>query len=40
MIRAAGIAVEAAEEEGRRAALPVRAVAALPRVLGMPLGTR
>jgi hypothetical protein len=31
---------EAAEEEGRRAPLAARAGAALPRLLGMELGTR
>jgi hypothetical protein len=40
VIRAAGLAVEEAEEQGRAAPAPVRAVAALPRALGMPLGTR
>ena len=40
VIRAAGLAVEEAEERGRSAPAPVRAVAALPRALGMPLGTR
>jgi glycine/D-amino acid oxidase-like deaminating enzyme len=40
VIRAAGLAVEEAEEDGRPASLPVRAVADLPRALGMPLGTR
>jgi glycine/D-amino acid oxidase-like deaminating enzyme len=40
VIRAAILAAEAAEEDGRRAALPVRAVAGLPRLLRMPLGTR
>ncbi len=40
LIRAAILACEEAEEGGRRGSLPARAVAALPRLLGMPLGTR
>jgi glycine/D-amino acid oxidase-like deaminating enzyme len=40
VIRAAVLAAEDAEEEGRRAPSPVRAVAALPRLLRLPLGTR
>jgi len=40
LVRAAIIAREEAEEEGRRAGLGVRAVAALPRVLRMQIGTR
>ncbi len=40
VIRAAVMACEEAEEEGRRAPLPHRAVAAAPRLLRMPLGTR
>jgi glycine/D-amino acid oxidase-like deaminating enzyme len=40
VVRASIMACEAAEEEGRRAALPARAGAALPRVLGMQIGTR
>jgi glycine/D-amino acid oxidase-like deaminating enzyme len=39
-IRAATIAVEDAEQNGRRSPAPLRAVAALPRVLGIPLGRR
>jgi hypothetical protein len=39
-IRAAILACEEAEEEGRRAALPARATAAVPRLLGMRLGQR
>ena len=39
-IRAGGLACEAAEEAGGRAPVPARAVAALPRLLGMKLGTR
>ncbi|MDQ3866798.1 MAG: FAD-dependent oxidoreductase, partial [Actinomycetota bacterium] len=40
LIRTATLAVEEAEERGRRASLAARSVAALPRVLRMPLGTR
>jgi glycine/D-amino acid oxidase-like deaminating enzyme len=40
VIRAAILAREEAEEEGRRVAAPVRAAAAVPRLLRMPLGTR
>jgi glycine/D-amino acid oxidase-like deaminating enzyme len=40
VIRAAILAVEAAEEDGRRAPLPTRALARLPALLRMPLGTR
>jgi hypothetical protein len=40
LVRGAILAREEAEEEGRRAAVPVRAAAALPRLLRMPLGTR
>ncbi|HYM63704.1 MAG TPA: FAD-binding oxidoreductase [Gaiellaceae bacterium] len=39
-VRAAILACEEAEEEGRRGSLPARAVADLPRLLGMQLGTR
>ena len=39
-IRAAALAVEDAEQAGRRASAPVRAVAELPRLLGLPLGRR
>lgn len=39
-IRAATIAVEDAEQNGHRSAVVVRAVAAIPRVLGIPLGRR
>jgi glycine/D-amino acid oxidase-like deaminating enzyme len=39
-IRAAAIAVEDAEQNGDRSAAALRAVAALPRVLGIPLGRR
>jgi glycine/D-amino acid oxidase-like deaminating enzyme len=40
LVREAILACEEAEDQGRRAPLPVRAVAGLPRVLGMQLGTR
>ncbi|MBD0290153.1 MAG: FAD-dependent oxidoreductase [Thermoleophilia bacterium] len=40
LVRAAILSREEAEEEGGEAPLPVRAAAALPRLLGMPLGTR
>ena len=40
VVRSAIIACEAAEEDGRRPPLPARAGAALPRLLGMELGTR
>jgi glycine/D-amino acid oxidase-like deaminating enzyme len=40
LVRAAGLRVEEAEQAGRRAAAPLRAVAALPRVLGLRVGTR
>lgn len=40
LVRWAIMACEAAEEEGRRAPLAARAGAALPRLLGMELGTR
>jgi len=39
-IRAATIAVEDAEQNGHRTSAALRAVAALPRVLGIPLGRR
>jgi glycine/D-amino acid oxidase-like deaminating enzyme len=39
-VRRAILAVERAEEESRRAGLVARAVAALPRVLGLRVGTR
>jgi glycine/D-amino acid oxidase-like deaminating enzyme len=39
-IRAATIAVEDAEQNGHRSPAALRAVAALPRVLGIPLGRR
>ena len=40
LIRHALLAVEEADEAGRRASAPVRAVAALPRLLGLRIGTR
>jgi glycine/D-amino acid oxidase-like deaminating enzyme len=40
LVRSAILACEEAEERDRRAAAPVRAVAALPRLLGMRIGTR
>jgi len=39
-VRAAIMACETAEEEGRRASLPARLGAAVPRLLGMQIGTR
>ena len=40
LVRAAIMACEAAEEHGRRPPLAARAGAALPRLLGLELGTR
>lgn len=40
VVRAAIIASEVAEEEGRRPSLPVRVGAALPRIFRMQIGTR
>jgi glycine/D-amino acid oxidase-like deaminating enzyme len=40
LVRAAIMACEAAEEEGRRPPLAARAAATLPRLLGMQIGTR
>ena len=40
VIRAAALRVEEAEEQGRRAPLPLRAVAKLPRALGIRVGSR
>lgn len=40
LVRTSIMACEAAEEDGRRAPLAARAGAALPRLLGMELGTR
>jgi hypothetical protein len=39
-VRHAILAAEEADEDGRRASGLIRAVAALPRVLGMRIGTR
>jgi glycine/D-amino acid oxidase-like deaminating enzyme len=40
LVRAAALRVEEAEEDGRAAPLPLRAGAALPRLLGLRVGTR
>ena len=40
LVRAAIIACEQADEEGRRPALAARAAAGIPRLLGMEIGTR
>ncbi|HEY7197285.1 MAG TPA: FAD-binding oxidoreductase [Gaiellaceae bacterium] len=40
LVRGAILACEEAEDTGRRAALPVRAAAALPRLVGIEIGTR
>ena len=40
IIRSALLSVEDAQEQGRRGSAPARVVAALPRLLRMPLGTR
>ena len=40
LVRRAALAVEDAEERGARGSPPARAVAALPSLLGMPLGRR
>ena len=40
VVRASIMACEAAEEEGRRAPLPARLGAAVPRLVGMQIGTR
>jgi glycine/D-amino acid oxidase-like deaminating enzyme len=40
VVRGAALRVEEAEERGRSAALPLRLVASLPRVLGLRIGTR
>jgi glycine/D-amino acid oxidase-like deaminating enzyme len=40
LVRTAIMACEAAEEQGRRAPVAARAVATLPRLLGMQIGTR
>ena len=40
VVRSAIMAVERADEDGRRAPLPARVGAALPRLFGMEIGTR
>jgi glycine/D-amino acid oxidase-like deaminating enzyme len=40
LVRRAMLAVEEADEAGRRPSLPTRGLAALPRVLGLRIGTR
>ena len=40
LIRGAGLRVEEAEQAGRRGSLPLRAIAGLPRALGLRVGTR
>jgi glycine/D-amino acid oxidase-like deaminating enzyme len=40
LVRGAALRAEEAEQEGRRPALPLRAIAALPRVVGLRVGTR
>lgn len=40
LVRGAALRVEEAEQAGVRAALPLRAIAALPRVAGLRIGTR
>ena len=40
IVRGAALRVEEAEEAGRRAALPLRGIAALPRLIGLRVGTR
>jgi hypothetical protein len=40
LVRSAILACERADEENRRAPLPARVGAALPRVFGMEIGTR
>jgi len=40
LVRASILACEEAEEAGRKASLPARAGAALPRILGLRIGTR
>jgi hypothetical protein len=40
VVRASIMALEEAEEQGRRGPLPARVGAALPRLLGMSVGTR
>ncbi len=40
LVRGAALRVEEAEQAGRRPALPLRAIAALPRAVGLRVGTR
>jgi len=40
LVRGAALRAEEAEQSGRRPALPLRAIAALPRVVGLRVGTR
>src|ERR671936_1532342 len=40
VVRAAALRVEEADQAGRRAALPLRGIAALPRLIGLRVGTR
>jgi glycine/D-amino acid oxidase-like deaminating enzyme len=40
LVRGAALRAEEAEQGGRRSALPLRAIAALPRVVGLRVGTR
>jgi glycine/D-amino acid oxidase-like deaminating enzyme len=40
IVRGAALRVEEAEEAGRHAALPLRGIAALPRLIGLRVGTR
>jgi hypothetical protein len=40
LVRTSIMAVERADEDGRRAPLPARLGAALPRLFGMEIGTR
>ena len=40
LVRGAALRVEEAEQAGRRPALPLRVIAALPRVVGLRVGTR
>jgi len=40
LVRGAALRVEEAQQAGERPALPLRAIAALPRVAGLRIGTR
>jgi glycine/D-amino acid oxidase-like deaminating enzyme len=40
LIRGAGLRVEEAEQAGQKGSLPLRAIAGLPRALGLRIGTR